>query len=73
MLILSGNYIGFLPPHYAEAWVAPGLLRRLAPHRYRTLLGFQLITRRGTRVTRVVQALIDHLLRAAQGGKAARE
>lgn len=73
MLILSGNYIGFLPPHYAQAWVAPGLLRRLAPHRYRTLLDFQLITRRGTRVTRVVQALIDHLLRAAQGGKAARE
>ncbi len=68
MLILSGNYIGFLPPHYADAWVAPGLLRRIAPERYSTHLDFKIITRRGARATRAVLALIDHLADAAGTG-----
>ncbi len=31
ILILSGAFIGFLPEHYAQAWVDKGRLRALAP------------------------------------------
>ena len=47
MLILSGNYIGFLPPHYAEPWVNSGLLIRIDPEHYATHLDFQIVTRKG--------------------------
>ena len=33
LLLLSGAYIGFLPDHYADAWVRTGRLRVLAPAR----------------------------------------
>ena len=29
MLILSGRYLGYLPVHFAEAWVQKGRMRRL--------------------------------------------
>lgn len=69
MLILSGNYIGFLPSHYADAWVEPGLLHRIAPERYTTHLDFKIVTRRGAREARTVLALIDHLAEAAKKGR----
>jgi hypothetical protein len=31
LLIHTGEYIGFLPSHYAEKWVAKGELRALRP------------------------------------------
>lgn len=64
MLILSGNYIGFLPPHYAQQWVAQGLMRRLESERYSTHLEFQIITRRGVERPRVVQSFLEQLLAA---------
>jgi DNA-binding transcriptional LysR family regulator len=30
-LILSGEYLGYLPAHYAAAWVARGEMKRLLP------------------------------------------
>lgn len=67
MLILSGNYIGFLPPHYAQQWVENGLLRRLDSARYVTHLEFQIITRRGVERPRVVQSFVHQLLTEAKG------
>jgi DNA-binding transcriptional LysR family regulator len=64
MLVLSGNYLGFLPQHYARPWVEQGLLRRLDPARYATSLEFQIFTRRGER-PRVVSRFIAELLSAA--------
>jgi len=34
MMILSGQYIGFLPRHIGEDWVARGLMRALKPETY---------------------------------------
>lgn len=34
-LILSGAYLGFLPDHYAASFVAAGLMRPVAPKRFR--------------------------------------
>ncbi|GAB3628849.1 LysR family transcriptional regulator [Pandoraea terrae] len=67
MLILSGNYIGFLPPHYADAWVERGLLRRLVPQCYTTHLDFKIVTRRTVSTPRVVRTLIGFLAEARHG------
>jgi LysR family transcriptional regulator, transcriptional activator for bauABCD operon len=34
MMILSGNFIGFLPDHYAERWVKDGMMRAIKPRTY---------------------------------------
>jgi DNA-binding transcriptional LysR family regulator len=34
MMILSGQYIGFLPDHYAERWVKDGKMRAIKPRTY---------------------------------------
>lgn len=66
MLIFSGNYIGFLPPHYAKPWEQSGLLKRINPGKLRTQLEFKLIWRRGPPPARVVQSFMDHLVSAGQ-------
>lgn len=73
MLILSGSYIGFLPPHYAEPWEQQGLLRRVNARRLRTRLEFKIIRRRGQQPTRAVASFLEHLVPAAGGDGAAAE
>ncbi|MBN3723159.1 LysR substrate-binding domain-containing protein [Burkholderia sp. Ac-20379] len=74
MLILSGNTIGFLPPHYAKPWVDGGLMIRIDPARYATHLDFDIVTRKNAEPTRVVQAFRECLIAAADvlAGPAAR-
>jgi LysR family transcriptional regulator, transcriptional activator for bauABCD operon len=71
MLILSGNYVGFLPAHYANPWEEKGLLRRVNPQRMRTKLEFKIICRRGQQPARAVQCLLDHLVAAGDRNKKA--
>ena len=66
MLILSGNYLGFLPSHYANPWEQSGLLKRINPKRFRTHLEFKIIWRRGPQAPRAVQSFWDHLVSAGQ-------
>lgn len=47
ILILSGAYIGYLPAHYAQEWVARGELRALCDERYSYDSPFYLVTQRG--------------------------
>lgn len=44
-LVLTGKYIGFLPAHYAESWVAKGEMRPLLPHVYSRSAKFFTVTR----------------------------
>lgn len=48
VLLLTGEYLGFLPPDYAEPWVREGRMRALAPDRLVLGNTFYLMTRRGT-------------------------
>lgn len=66
MLILSGNYVGFLPPHYASRWEDKGLLKRIDARRLRTHLDFKITQRKNTQPSRVVQSFVDHLVSASQ-------
>ena len=47
ILLLSGAFLGFLPPAYAEAWVRQGLMRALNPERLFLTNIFHVLTRRG--------------------------
>jgi DNA-binding transcriptional LysR family regulator len=58
-LILSGAYLGFLPEHYAAAWVAEGRLRRLLPEALSYSAPFSIIYRRSSAELQVVRQFID--------------
>lgn len=62
MLILSGGYLGFLPTHYAAPWVAQGRLKSLLREATAYVAPFDLVTRRGTRETKVLATMVNDLL-----------
>lgn len=65
ILILSGKYLGFLPDHFAQPWVDAGRLRALTPKQIRYKIGFDLITQRDQKPSRVIDEFLG-VLRAAQ-------
>lgn len=62
LLILSGQFIGNLPDHYAAQWVARGELRALAPERIRIPSPFCLVTRIGSRPSLILRNFIQELV-----------
>lgn len=63
-LILSGRFVGFLPDHYANAFVRTGQIRPLQPDLLRYHCGFSAITRRAPAPARVTQLLRECLTAA---------
>ena len=61
-LILTGEYIGYLPQHFAQQWVNAGRLRPLAPEHYQFSTDFAVITRRGRRQ----HSILDYWLSCLQ-------
>ncbi|QLC73673.1 LysR family transcriptional regulator [Pseudomonas sp. LPB0260] len=60
-LILTGRYIGYLPDHYAAAWVQQGRLRALkAGTRYYDL-SLAAVTRKGRRPHLVLESFLEAL------------
>ena len=64
LLVLSGAFLGFLPPHYAQAWVARGELVAVRPDLFRAENEFQLITRRAAPHAAAARALRREMLAA---------
>ncbi|WP_176244875.1 LysR family transcriptional regulator [Oceanibacterium hippocampi] len=73
LLILSGRYLGYLPCHYAAAWVDAGEMRSLLPEQLRYHSTFALITRRNPRPSLVLSTFLTDVEAAmnelAQPGK----
>jgi len=67
-LILSGCYLGFLPDHYAEAFVRTGRMRAIHPGLFRYACQFFSIVRRSPQPARVTLALQDCLRRTHRPG-----
>ena len=65
-LILTGEYVGFLPDHYAAAWVAKGQLAAIAPEHMRFCVTIAAATRRGRRHNLIVDRFLEELLGAAE-------
>jgi DNA-binding transcriptional LysR family regulator len=63
MLVLSGAYLGYLPIHYAAQWVRTGQMRPLFNGSMRYATPFCLVWRRGLKLTRPVELVIDLLQR----------
>ena len=70
-LILSGGYIGFLPAHFARAWVASGQLVAIRPERYTFFCKFQLVYRREALMNHLVKTFIDEVTSAANDDQSA--
>jgi DNA-binding transcriptional LysR family regulator len=60
-LILSGQFLGFLPDHYAESFVQKGQMRALAPELLRYDCQFLAITRRSPQPSRATRAFQECL------------
>ena len=60
-LILSGNYVGYLPTHYAQFWVNQGEMRAIRPEQTRRATRFSLIKRKSARVSRLMQTFVRQL------------
>jgi DNA-binding transcriptional LysR family regulator len=61
LLILSGNYLGFLPSHYAQRWVESGALQRLFPEQIAVDTTFEIVMRRGQDHSLLVETILDDL------------
>ncbi|HYC42599.1 MAG TPA: LysR family transcriptional regulator [Noviherbaspirillum sp.] len=63
-LILSGDFLGFLPDHYAKSFEADGLMRAIKPSLFRYECSFVSAIRQSPAPQRVTQLFHDCLLQA---------
>lgn len=62
-LILTGEYIGFLPEHFAAHWVAQGMMARLGSARSQFRIGMAAVTRKGRRHNLILDRFMELLLK----------
>ena len=63
-LVLSGAYLGYLPEHYAESFVASGRMRALLPQEFQYSCEFSAIVRHAPQGNRVTETLLEELVNA---------
>jgi len=68
MLILTGNFVGFLPHHYAQSWVDAGKMRRLLPAEIRKTTNIRLLYHEDTQFFPLVSAFVNLASEALTGG-----
>jgi DNA-binding transcriptional LysR family regulator len=64
ILVLSGAFIGYLPAHYAQAWVDRGELRALRDEHYAYNSAFYLVTQHGGAESPLIQRFVAAILDA---------
>ena len=64
-LILTGRYIGYLPDHYAEAWIKEGRLRALKADTRFYDISLASVTRKGRRQHLVLESFLQELAASA--------
>lgn len=62
-LILSGEFIGYLPEHYASYWVDKGLFKMIRPEKYSYEIPLMLISSKNNSASPLANALIDEIKR----------
>ena len=67
MLVLSGQYLGFLPDHYAKGFEQDGLMQAVAPKRFRYACRFVSVLRRSPAPSRAAQLFQECLVAAHEG------
>jgi DNA-binding transcriptional LysR family regulator len=64
LLILSSQFLGFLPDHYAQRFAQHGLMQAIAPQRFHYLCRFVSVLRRSPQPSRAAQLFHECLLLA---------
>lgn len=59
LLILTGNYIGFMPKHYAAAWEEKGKLKQLLPEKVTHKETFFLVSKAGEHQSVVLSTFLN--------------
>ncbi|PKI14031.1 LysR family transcriptional regulator [Colwellia sp. 12G3] len=62
-LILSGEFIGYLPEHYANYWVDKGLFKSILPQKYFYKIPVMLISSKSNMASPLANALIEEIKR----------
>lgn len=62
-LILSGEFIGYLPEHYASYWVDKGLFKSIMPEKYSYQIPVMLISSKNNIASPLANALIEEIKR----------
>jgi DNA-binding transcriptional LysR family regulator len=62
-LILSGQFIGYLPEHYASYWVDKGLFQAILPQKYSYQIPVMLISSKNNNVSPLANALVEEIKR----------
>ncbi|RFP05753.1 hypothetical protein BFX83_07925 [Komagataeibacter xylinus] len=63
IMILTGQYIGFLPEDYASLWTKTGKMRAILPSKFRAHFDFCVITNKTRPASSVQQLFVDHFVR----------
>jgi DNA-binding transcriptional LysR family regulator len=63
-LILSGQFLGFLPDHYAESFVRRGLMQAVRPDLLHYACQFFAITRKSPQLSRAARVMRECLAQA---------
>jgi DNA-binding transcriptional LysR family regulator len=66
-LILSGEYVGYLPTHYAQRWVEAGRMRAVNPERCYYVTNYSAITRKGAPPNLIMDCFLEQLERGVAG------
>ena len=62
-LILSGEFIGYLPEHYAKYWVDKGEFKAILANKYSYQIPVMLISSKNNAISPLAEALIDEIKR----------
>ncbi len=62
-LILSGEFIGYLPEHYASYWVDKGIFKPILPEKYSYQIPVMLISSKNNIFSPLANALIEEIKR----------
>ncbi len=66
--ILSGEFVAYLPAHYAAQWVEQNKLRAIKPDTFVVRHDFQIVTRKSGKESFVVQKFLEDFFVCHKGG-----
>lgn len=69
LLVLSGAFLGFLPPHYAAPWVESGELIEILPDHFTTQNTFYVLFKKSSRHSAAAQTFLGIVLASFEKAK----
>ncbi len=61
-LVLTGQYVGFLPDHYAKTWVEQNMMTAFAPEQIHYSVSIAAVTRKNRRQNLIIDRVLNELM-----------